>query len=463
MLSLSVSTSATRARAVSRKFAATLVMFSTVTAGSLTVSAQANAVESFGYTVHSDGTATVTGCVGTCPTSLTIPATLGSRSVTAVADWAFGNKSLTTVTIPSSVKSIGVGAFATNQLVEFTIPSSVNSIASRAFTANQLATISIPPSVTSLGDSVFANNKLTSISIPATLTELKETVFYGNLLTSVTIPTSVTTIGRGAFAANKLDTVVVPASVVSLDTLAFAYNKLASVNFSGACPTAATGVFDGNAGLKAVGVSYIAENCGATLSGINVNRAAPIGKPASAPKIRWAMPGDAQIRLAIWCPHKDGGSEIIRYEYTLDDGGTWATVDESSTKATLVIKGLDNGTQYSLKVRAFNSAGGGVVSNGASAMPRTKADAPTIDSVTGLSAKIKVDFTAPEFTGGEVITRYAYSIDGGAWHSWNAMATASPQYIRGLKPGVTYAIRLRAYTTAGWGEISGEASATPIR
>jgi len=192
-------------------------------------------------------------------------------------------------------------------------------------------------------------------------------------------------------------------------------------------------------------------------------RGVSLQRLASSPKIRWVAPGDARARIGFLAPKETGGTAITGYEYTVDDGVTWASVDASSTASRLIITGLDNGTAYSVKVRAINSAGGGAASNAKSFTPRTIAGAPTIVSLTGLSAKIKVELQAPDFNGGSPITRYAFSVDGGSWHSWNHGSTGTPQYIRGLRPKVTYSIRLRAYTSAGWGAISEAQSATPSR
>jgi len=188
-----------------------------------------------------------------------------------------------------------------------------------------------------------------------------------------------------------------------------------------------------------------------------------LGRPASSPTIRWVAPGDARARIGIWAPKNIGGTAITGYEYTVDEGLAWASVDASSTASQLVISGLENATSYTVRVRAVNGFGGGASSNAKSFTPRTLAGAPTIVSLTGLSAKIKVELQAQESDGGSPITRYAFSVDGGTWHSWNYGSTGTPQYIRGLRPKVTYWIRLRAYTSAGWGAISEAVSATPSR
>ncbi len=88
--------------------------------------------------------------------------------------------SLTSITIPNSVTSIGVYAFrGCSGLTSITIPNSVTSIGSGAFyNCTGLTSVTIPNSVTTIGSFAFRNCKD---------------------LTSVTIPNSVTTIGSFAF------------------------------------------------------------------------------------------------------------------------------------------------------------------------------------------------------------------------------------------------------------------------
>ena len=160
------------------------------------------------------------GCRGLI--SLTIPS-----SVTSIGYSAFeGCSGLTSLSIPSSVTSIESGAFeGCSGLTSLTIPSSVTSIGSGAFRGcTGLTSLAIPSSVTSIGSYVFENcSGLTSITIPSSVTEIGESVFKGcSGLTSLTIPSSVTSIGYNAFAyCSGLTSLTIPSSVTSIGSGAF--------------------------------------------------------------------------------------------------------------------------------------------------------------------------------------------------------------------------------------------------
>jgi len=135
-------------------------------------------------------------------------------------------KSLTTITIPSSVTSIERNAFTyCTGLISIVIPSLVTSIGTKAFFyCSGLTSFTIPKSVTSIGDGAFYGcSKLTSISIPSLVTSIESSTFYScSSLTSVTIPSSVTSIGEFAFLnCTKLTTITIPSLVTSIGNDAF--------------------------------------------------------------------------------------------------------------------------------------------------------------------------------------------------------------------------------------------------
>ena len=123
-------------------------------------------------------------------------------------------------------------------LTSVTIPSSVSTIGKQAFyNCTSLTSITIPNSVTSIGNYAFYNClKLTSIDIPNSVTSMGEYAFYNcDSLTSITIPDSVTSIGNETFCADgKLTSVTIPNSVTSIGDNAFwGCSSLTSINYTG--------------------------------------------------------------------------------------------------------------------------------------------------------------------------------------------------------------------------------------
>ena len=149
-------------------------------------------------------------------------------SVTSICDRAFVSQVLTSITIPSSMKSIGSYAFYLSALksITFTGPSSLTSIGAYAFSGCNLTSIDVPSSMTSIGDYTFANMwGLTSISIPSSVTNIGSNAFSGcSSLATIEIPSSITSIGDSTFAnIGGLTSITIPSSVTSIGSYAF-YN-----------------------------------------------------------------------------------------------------------------------------------------------------------------------------------------------------------------------------------------------
>lgn len=109
---------------------------------------------------------------------------------------------LTELVIPNTVTDINDFAFyGCFSLTSVTVPSSVKSIGSWAFFRSKLASITISNGVESIGRGAFCHcTELTSVAVPKSVTWIGDTTFYHCIkLTSVTIPDGVTSIGQSAF------------------------------------------------------------------------------------------------------------------------------------------------------------------------------------------------------------------------------------------------------------------------
>ena len=123
-------------------------------------------------------------------TKITIPSEYNDKPVYGIDGLAFrGCSSLKRITIPDSVKYIGVGAFQNcTSLKSITIPDSVQSIGFLAFDGcKSLKSVTIGNNVRSIESSTFSRcSSLKSITIPDSVTSIKEDAFeYCGSLTTV--------------------------------------------------------------------------------------------------------------------------------------------------------------------------------------------------------------------------------------------------------------------------------------
>ena len=123
----------------------TLTAYAAETSGSLTYEKYDDHVEIIG----SDYKAT----------SIEIPDSISGLPVTAIGDYAFDGCSLSSVTIPNSVKTIGKYAFCQSaNLKSVTIPESIEFIDLRAFdSCKQLSEVNLPDKMIEMSAKVFDN------------------------------------------------------------------------------------------------------------------------------------------------------------------------------------------------------------------------------------------------------------------------------------------------------------------
>ncbi len=163
----------------------------------------------------------------TTMTSITIPS-----SVKKIGNWAFyGDTALHTICLPTTGILWGQGViqgtgwyddqpygivYLGNTLVGYkgtlpnnysiVIPSNIKSIAGNAFnpyssgqSSGSIASITFPDSLEYIGDNAFHELNITSLTLPNSLKGIGSFAFYGNLFSTITIPNNIEYIGISAF------------------------------------------------------------------------------------------------------------------------------------------------------------------------------------------------------------------------------------------------------------------------
>ncbi len=162
-------------------------------------------------------------------------------------------------------------------------------------------------------------------------------------------------------------------------------------------------------------------------------------------------------RLQVtWTAPNDNGAPILDYDvqYRVGGSGGWTDAGYDGTDTTTAITGLTAATPYQVRVRATNSVGNSLWSNGANAATPspTAPDVPAAPIVTALSStSLQFSWVAPNDNGAP-ISDYdvQYRVGGsGGWTDANYDSTYTITTITGLTAATPYQVRVRATNRAG--------------
>ena len=159
-----------------------------------------------------------------------------AEGTSTIDEGAFSSAQITSLTLPSSLRSVSKGAFVGAQVASLTLPDGFESMDDTAFWyMPKLERVDLG-GATTLPDSAFRYDKvLAEVNFRPDLnrlTDVGDYAFDTTALTSVTLPDSVVSIGKGPFADNAaLTSVHLGSGVASIGESAFVgANALASLS-----------------------------------------------------------------------------------------------------------------------------------------------------------------------------------------------------------------------------------------
>ena len=140
----------------------------------------------------------------------------------------WGCSSLTSITLPSRITSLGEDCFSyCRSLTSITLPSGITSLGNSCFNGcRSLTSITLPDGITSLGNFCFDGCiSLTSITLPSGITSLGNSCFWGcRSLTSITLPDGITSLGEDCFReCSGLTSISLPSGITSLGNSCFSF------------------------------------------------------------------------------------------------------------------------------------------------------------------------------------------------------------------------------------------------
>lgn len=212
------------------------------------VSGESKLTSNGGYTFYDDAEGSFLAAYTGTDTEITLPATTPNGNAYDVATNVFcfsdgltaidmsaaeiselgGNtngtlRSLTSVTLPATLKYVGQRFFANSKISEIDLPNGLEKIGNYAFSGSALSSVNLPSSLTDIGIEAFKGTAITEIEIPSGITYLKNGLFENcTALESAALPEALKQIGDKVFkGAEKLTAVNMPSGVTDIGAEAF--------------------------------------------------------------------------------------------------------------------------------------------------------------------------------------------------------------------------------------------------
>ncbi len=165
-----------------------------------------------------------------------------------------------------------------------------------------------------------------------------------------------------------------------------------------------------------------------------------------APTISTLTAGNSYLAVPFSAGTFDTNAPITGYQYSTDGGNTWANA--SGTSSPIVISGLNNGTTYTVELRAVSAIGSGASSNSKTGTPYAAPD-PTANATTSYTAgsqQVTVSWLAPNNNGAAIssytVTAFTAAISGSQASTCTTSTLSCT--LSGLTNGTTYYISIQS-------------------
>jgi len=162
-----------------------------------------------------------------------------------------------------------------------------------------------------------------------------------------------------------------------------------------------------------------------------------------------------------WNIPYNGDTDISNYtvQYSSNNGTNWTNI--SSVVNNISVTGLTNGTSYIFRISTTNIIGtSAYTSNTPAFIPLNIVEEPIITNGEIGNQCVSIFFTQVNTTVNS-ITKYRYTLNNGTSFT-ELQTTKSPLFIKNLTNGTLYNIKISAYTSTSWSNMSNSLSVTPV-
>ena len=148
------------------------------------------------------------------------------EGVQSISSWGFlGTSSMTEISLPSTLKSLGYQVFERTGLISCVFPDGCRMSYGVLDECYELTYAKLPSDMTVIPESMFQGcSKLENIDLPPGFTDIGERAFSGTAIKSFVIPKEMTTIRWGTFSyCKQLEEVTLPPNLTEIEERAFMY------------------------------------------------------------------------------------------------------------------------------------------------------------------------------------------------------------------------------------------------